>query len=105
LAELRSQKAWATINADEEIRPPSEAAVEAAKDFINNLPDGCLTIRLAISQGGEINFFAGATQRLLQIFIDETGEISYYGKHDGGVMAADSIAVNDFPYMQLFRFV
>lgn len=104
-AQLRARRGWAIANSDDDIRPPSDRAFEAAKGFINNLPDGCLTMRLAISQGGEINFFAGAAPHLLQILIDDEGELSYYGESADSVLAADSVAVTEFPYLRLFRFL
>ena len=105
LAQLRARRSWALANADEDICPPSDDAVASAKAFINSLPDGCLSIRFALSQRGEINFFAGNDPRLLQILIDESGALSYYGEADDGPIAADSIAVDAFPHMRLFKFV
>jgi hypothetical protein len=103
-AQLRVQRAWAHTHADDEIIPPTDAAIESAKTFIHCLPNGFLKIRLAISQGGEINFFAGDDERLLQILIDEQGALSYYGQTNDGPIYADSIPVDKFPQMQLFKF-
>lgn len=103
-AQLRAGRAWAYAHQDGDITPPTDAAVESAKTFIHCLPNGFLKIRLAISQGGEINFFAGAGDRLLQILIDEQGALSYYGQTNEGPICADSIPVDKFPQMQLFKF-
>lgn len=105
LAKLRGDKEWATAHADDEIAPPSDAAMESAKEFINSLSEGCLNIRLAVSSRGEINFFIGTEPELFQILIETSGQLSYYGETPTGVLEASAIDAAAFPHMELLKFV
>ncbi len=104
LADLREKYEWANSNADDLIQPASEEAFFAAKDFINNLPEGCLDFRLAFSQSGEINFFFGSGEDLFQILIDAVGTISYYAHSRDEAFGMSEITVRAFPYMRLLQF-
>lgn len=105
IADLRANAEWSAKNSDDFIQAPSPAALLSAKSFINNLADGCLEFRLAISHSGEINFFFGEDEELFQILIDETGMLSYYAKTATEELGGSDIAPEKFHYLRLLQFV
>jgi len=104
LARLRAQIEWAQTNSDDEIQPPSDAARHCAKAFIENLPHSCVDFRLAISHNGEINFFFGDGAGMLQILIDDSGHLSFYGETNEE-FSGSGYRAEEFPYMQLVKFL
>ena len=102
LNEIRTHSKWAHAHAGEDLIAPTPAAQAAAATLINEMPEGCLGFRLAITHSGEINFFFGQPVRF-QMLIDEDGHLSYYGKFEGERFAASDTRPETFPYMKLLR--
>lgn len=105
VAELRSLISRSLALSDAYIRPPTDNAQTSAKSFINCLPDGCLSVRIALSLNGEINFFFGQGDDLFQILIDHSGLLSYHAIWSAEELGDSDIPFDQFPYFKLLSFV
>lgn len=99
IRQLRTRFARAV--GDDDLVAPAEAARDSAESLINNLPEGCLDLRIAISSCGEINFFFDEKRSLFQVLFDDDGSVSYYGSFNGVELAGSDVSVAEFPFMRL----
>ena len=106
LAELRLRYEWATKR-DDDFTLPTDEAFAAAETLINSLPAGVLDFssRIAISAGGETNFFFANGARLFQLLIMDDGNLSYHAQSEAGELVGSEIALKEFPHMRLLRYL
>lgn len=105
LAGLRALVSESLAHRDDDVIHPAGRAVESAKEFLNNLPDGCLrSLRIALSHDGEINFFVGSRPRLFQALIDSEGRLSFYGKLGEREVSGSDITTGEFRYLDVLSF-
>jgi len=105
IQQLRNLCRQASEVAFDELSAPSRKALAASERFLNELPEGCLELKLAVSHSGEINFFFGDDAHPFQALIDDTGLVSFYGEVNGEEIRGSDIAPADFPGLKLLKFL
>jgi hypothetical protein len=109
--DLQKHYQWGYENQDKDqgLYPPTKEAFDAASKVIQLMPDTCLDYELAISHNGEINFFLGSQSTFennpLQVWFDQNGLISYYGKLDDQEIEGSDVLPEALPYGQFEDFV
>ena len=101
--QIRTHSKRTAGHADDDLVPPTLEAQTSAIAVINNLPEGCLDLHLAVAHCGEINLFFGNQQSPFQLLIDEDGLLSYFGIFGKERLAGSDCRVDEFPYMKLLH--